>query len=317
MDSPAVTEKPASDRIGPITAIAAVVVAAVLAGLAPWQIAALGDLPVRSVLVVVFLGSASLLLALRALLLSRRGPDRLQPGLAAAIVGGLGFAAGGAMAYLERNVALDAGPIGRTMDPAMVAWEHGQAAQISRSVALLALLAAPGLALAMFALLRALGHRKAAKVSAAKGEAGTATVGTRRKAIAAAWAALLGAGALGAFGFALDALAIAAPVDAAPHPRLGHFVTVKDHLSKARLGEACKELESGLGGGTPADLVLRELPDAVEISHRCVGHAIEQLPAGIACVEAAATLRASATTRFAKAEDRVQHACDGAVLGGK
>jgi len=90
---------------------------------------------------------------------------------------------------------------------------------------------------------------------------------------------------------------------------------MKEDLGHARLADGCTKLERVLAAGTPRELVDVELPGVEEIAHRCVGHGIERLPKGMACVERAAVLANGATARLANAEGRVRAACDDALTG--
>lgn len=300
--------------MGRFTAAGAVIVALAVAVAAPIQVPHLAETRLASG-VVAFLAALSLLLGLRALVLRRRAPTALMPALIAAIPAALALAAAGFLAFHERGSAQSGGPIGRELEPAMVAWQVGMAQVRARDLALFGLAALPGFAVAAAGLGLALGARRAAKAATAKEDAATPAVAAHRKALAAAWAALLAACALVAAGLAVDALAIASPVEAPPHPRLADLAAVKEDLAHARLADGCAKLERVLAANTPRELVDRELPGAVEIAHRCIGHGIEKLPKGMACVEKAAALAGGATARFATAEGRVRAACDGALTG--
>ncbi len=303
-----------TSRAGLITAVVALVLAVAASVAAPLQVSLIAATPVAGA-AVAFLATLSLALSVRALFLRRRTPTGLLPALVAAVPAALALAAAGFLAFHERSAVLEGGPIGREHEPAMIAWQVGLAQVRARDLALFGLSALPGFALAALALGLALGARRAAKAKTASADAGTPAVSMHRQALAAAWGALLAACALVAAGLAVDALAIASPVEAAPHPRLADLAAVKEDLALARLGEGCAKLERVLAAGTPQELVDRELPGAVEIAHRCVGYGIEKLPKGLACVEKAAALARGATARLAGAEARVGAACDGALVG--
>lgn len=298
-----------ADRMGRVTAIVAVVVAVIAAIAAALRVPFVAQTPVAGGL-VVFLAALSLALALRGLLLRRRAPTSLSPALLAAIPAAAALALAGVLAFHERGSALESGPIGREHEAAMVAWEVGVAHGRARDLAVVGLAALPGFALALLGLYLALGSRRAARAAAPKD---TAAVGVHRKAVAAGWAALLGAAAIVAAGLAVDALAIASPVEAPPHPRLADLAAVKEDLALARLDEACAKLERVLAAETPRELVDRELPGVEEIAHRCVGHGIDKLPKGLACVDKAAALANGATARLVHAEDRARAGCDRAL----
>lgn len=301
-----------AERLGRITAIVALVLAVVCGIAAAMRVPFVAQTPVSGGL-VVFLAALSLLLALRGLLLRRRAPSALAPSFIAAIPAAAALAAAGVLAFHERGSALESGPIGREHEAAMVAWEVGVAHGRARDLATIGLAALPGFALALLGLYLALGARRAARAASPAGEAGTAAVGAHRKAVAAGWAALLGAAAFVAGGLAVDALAIASPVEAPPHPRLADLAAVKEDLALARVDEACTKLERVLAADTPKELVDRELPGVEEIAHRCVGHGIERLPKGLACVEKATALASGATARLVHAEDRARAGCDRAL----
>lgn len=68
-----------------------------------------------------------------------------------------------------------------------------------------------------------------------------------------------------------------------------------------------------LADETPIDLVRSELPAVEEVAHQCTTDAIKRLPKGMSCVQRAATLGSSETTKLVHAEDRVTAACERAL----
>lgn len=307
--------KATPDKLGRITLIVAAALAAVAAIAAPFQLSLIAHTKMKGAL-VAFFAALSLLLALRALLLRRKSPSGLLPGLFAVVAASLALTAAGFLAFQERGAALESHEGGRARGADLIAWELGRDQQRSRDLALSGGLSFPGFGLGALALGLGIGARRRAGAALEKAaDDAKAAKGKRRKMVAAGWSALLLGAAVFAAGLAIDGLAIAAPVDTAVHPRIADLAKVREHLSSAHLDEACGLLELVLADKTPIDIVRAELPKVDEIAHRCIGHRIERLPKGLSCVERAATLASSETARLVHAEDRAKAGCDGALVG--
>jgi hypothetical protein len=309
------------DRAARITLVVAAALALAAAVAAPFQLTLIAETKVKGAL-VAFFAALALLLSLRALFLRRKSPLGVGPGLIAVVAASLALTAAGFLAFQERSATMEPAEGERARAADLVAWEMGRSQQRSRDLAMAGGLAIPGFALGVLALGLGIGARRKAGAELEK-DASDAKVakGKRRKMVAAGWSALLLGAAVFAAGLAVDVLAILAPVDASPHPRAVALRTVRERtdahewkdMATAPRTEICNTLEAALADGTPIDVVKTELPAAAKIADQCVTHRIEQLPKGMACVQAAVTLGASATTKLVHAEERVKSACDGAL----
>ena len=85
-------------------------------------------------------------------------------------------------------------------------------------------------------------------------------------------------------------------------------------MQRSDVPTACNALERALAPDfVPSEVLERELPSYREIAHRCLTLRIDALPKGIACVTQAGKLLGSPLVAAVNAEDRVKHACDGAL----
>ncbi len=228
--------------------------------------------------------------------LDRERPrDMTLPALAAGC-GALALAFGGIMAHYLRGEADAIAASNEVHEPGMREFLIAEAHGNGRLCALIALVGLPGALLGGLALALVLGARRVAK-DAPEREAPV-------------WVALSASALVLVVGFVTSVWAAVLPVEDSKNPREARVHEVARDFSSGNLKAACPELEAVLAPDfVPRELLDRELPARVELSHRCITLHIDDLPLGKACDAAADKLLTSETVKLAKAQERVKQAC--------
>lgn len=248
--------------------------------------------------------SVGLVTSLVALVLRRKAPRKLAWPAVALLVGVVGAASSGLLAFSARSPALSDEEVA---DPALVAWARGEAQAKARIGAELGLATTPAIALGLVGLWLAVGARRRGKEAAPPHNVAVESVPL-------AVTALVGAGLVSAGALAIPAAAVAADVVRTDHPRLPALRAIATDARSGALEKACGGLERALAPSfVPPALLEREIPDYREIAARCVTLRIDALPKGLPCGAQAGKLAASPLVKAAEADDRVKHACAGAL----
>jgi hypothetical protein len=157
----------------------------------------------------------------------------------------------------------------------------------------------------LLSLVLVLGSRRIAE-SAAK------LKGEKSEPVGPVWVAIAACSGALVIGFVLDVWAALRKVEDAPNPREARLVAVRDAVDAGRWRAGCEELEVVLERDyVPRRMLEEKLPDHVELAHRCISHAIDDLPGGKSCDAAADALLESDIVRVANAKERVRSACKG------
>jgi len=246
----------------------------------------------------LWLALVSLLAAGARFTLDRSHPRDLTLAAVSAGAGSLALSYAGVMAHRLRGEADAIILSNEVHEPGMREFLITEAHGNGRLCALIALIGLPGALLGGLSLALVLGARRVAK-DAPEREAPV-------------WV-MLALSALGlVVGFVTSAWAAVLPVGDAKNPREARVVEVAEAFARNDMKAACGELEAVIAPSFVAvEILERELPQRVELAHRCITVRIDELPLGRACDPASEKLLATETVKLAKAQERVRQACKG------